>query len=229
MKIIGITRYSAKGLLIAVLLLISLGCFAKLSYIQVKASLAQVLLNHAWENTQLAYIERGEKGESKENQLSDTLAKIKPWPWADVYPVAKLVMPRLKLSYLVLNNDSGQALAFGPGITATNTSVSNTALSNKTKVISGHRDSHFEFLAEVVIGDDFSLALASGKVIHYRVNRLSVIDIQKNQLYLPDIEENQSQGLVLITCYPFNSMTASTPFRLVIEGSEIKQEIMAKN
>jgi len=122
-----------------------------------------------------------------------------------------------------LNNDSGQALAFGPGLSGLN--LNNEASANKVNVISGHRDSQFEFLAELVIGDELRFELPSGQVVHYEVNKLSVIDTRESQLYLHNNEENQPSGLVLITCYPFNSINASTPFRLVIEAESVGYKI----
>ena len=221
MKVIGITHHSARGLFIAVSILISLICFSQLAYMQVKASLAQILLTQAWQETLQIYQEDMKSNKSKGKGVIDELfkvkAKVKPWPWADVYPVAKLLMLRLEQSYLVLNNDSGQALAFGPGLSGAN--LNNEVVKTDINVISGHRDSHFEFLADLVLGDELSVELPSGQIVYYIVSKLSVIDTRENQLYLPDNEENQPSGLVLITCYPFNSVTAVTPFRLVVEAS----------
>ena len=200
-----------RGFFVIFCLLISIGCFAQFGYIKGKAYLAQVLLNQAWQKTQTQY---------QKNNTNNDLLVNKPWSWADVYPVAKLTINRRNLSYLVLNNDSGQALAFGPGLT--NMKSGSINQSNTTKIISGHRDSHFEFLADVVIGDELILELQSGQVTHFIIHNLSVIDIRINQLYLSDSEEHQLLGLVLLTCYPFNSANASTPFRLVVEAKQIQ-------
>lgn len=67
------------------------------AWIQAKAVLAQVLIAQAWSRTL--------NGE----------AKVKPWPWADTWPVAKLAVPRLGLEYYVLEGADGSAIAFGPG------------------------------------------------------------------------------------------------------------------
>src|SRR5262249_48661497 len=42
-------------------------------------------------------------------------APIKPWSWADTWPVARIEVPRLQASEIALAGASGQALAFGPG------------------------------------------------------------------------------------------------------------------
>jgi len=209
MKINWRKRFSIQGFLVSVCLFVSIGCFSQFGYIKTKAYVAQILLNTAWEKTQEQY--------QIKNQ-SDIFLKVKPWPWADIFPVGKLTVPRLKVSYIVLNSDSGQALAFGPGLSAVNNKLVSDAYS--TQVISGHRDSHFEFLANIVIGDEFVFESTSGQVKNFIVNHSFVIDTRVDQLYFPDNIDNQSLGLVLITCYPFNSATASTPFRLVVEANE---------
>ena len=66
-------------------------------YIPAKAALAQVLLERAWTRTQA--------GESA----------ARPWPWADISPVAVLEVPRLGERSIVLEGASGEAMAFGPG------------------------------------------------------------------------------------------------------------------
>ncbi len=216
MKKLALLLGSAKGLVMSGCLIISLICFAQLGYIESKAYLAQILLNQAWQETQEQYLSQS-KRQSNSNSDDMYLLSVKPWSWADVYPVAKLTINRLNLSYVVLNNDSGQALAFGPGFSG----ISGSFTNKQTQVISGHRDSHFEFLAELVIGDKLLLESASGQVKKFVINNLSVIDSRINQLYLSSMEENQPSELVLLTCYPFNSLSASTPFRLVVEAIEI--------
>ena len=201
-------------------LLVSLVCFAHIGYLECKSYLAQALLEHAWTQTQTQREEQTQAGENFR-------LNIKPWPWADVYPVAKLSIERLNLSYLVLNNDSGQALAFGPGLSG----ISNNSAFDftKTQVMSGHRDSHFEFLSQVIVGDELLVESPSGQVTSYIIDQFSVIDSRVTELYLPDDllgyfsenEENTSVGLVLLTCYPFNSASASTPYRYVVEAHKV--------
>ena len=67
------------------------------SWIYAKARLAQVLLRRAWSRT-LA----GERD-------------VRPWPWADTWPVAKLTVPSMHIDLIVLNGAYGRTLAFGPG------------------------------------------------------------------------------------------------------------------
>jgi sortase A len=82
----------------AVILLTAGAVFlAAACYMPAKAAVAQVLLERAWA--------RAEAGEPAP----------KPWPWADIAPIAKLDVPRLHQHTIVLEGTSGAALAFGPG------------------------------------------------------------------------------------------------------------------
>ena len=38
----------------------------------------------------------------------------RPWPWADMRPVARLTVPSRHIELFVLDNASNRALAFGP-------------------------------------------------------------------------------------------------------------------
>ena len=60
-------------------------------YMQAKAQLAQVLIAHSWQQNQ-----HGNAG-------------AKPWPWADIHPVAKLSVPRLHLNQYIMQDASGAA------------------------------------------------------------------------------------------------------------------------
>ena len=68
--------------LIAMLLIAAAACFGNALYIVAKAQLAQVLLHAAWSRTQASGV------------------PAKPWPWADTFPVARLVAPSLEQDVL---------------------------------------------------------------------------------------------------------------------------------
>src|SRR5207248_2826247 len=90
-------RASWTRLVSAALLAGGAALFGHGAYIYAKAGLAQVLLRRAWERT-LA----GERD-------------VKPWPWADTWPVARLTIPKAGTDSIVLAGASGRTLAFGPG------------------------------------------------------------------------------------------------------------------
>ena len=74
-----------------------LALFGQGAYIHAKALVAQVLLERAFDES----IASGHP--------------VKPWSWADTWPVARIEVKRLHASTIVLAGTSGQALAFGPG------------------------------------------------------------------------------------------------------------------
>jgi sortase A len=159
-------------------------------WIQAKAGLAQVLIGRAWTRT-LA-------GE----------AAVKPWSWADTWPVAKLIVPRLGIERYVLAGADGPALAFGPG------HAEGTAGPGQdgNSVIGGHRDTHLAFLREVRPGDAVIIERPDKVRVTYRVGRAEIVDRR-------DVWAMQQAGptrLTLITCYPFDAMRAGGRQRYVL-------------
>ncbi len=164
-------------------------------YIKAKAVLAQVLLERAWS--------RALAGEDA----------AKAWPWADTWPVAKISLPRIKQKAIVLNNASGEAMAFGPGL------VAGTPLPGRpgTSVISGHRDTHFEFLRNVRQGDTIEVMTRTDKRITYKVDYMEVVDASAS-----GIEPNApGEKLALVTCWPFDDKNPG-PLRYVVYASPYK-------
>ena len=157
-------------------------------WIPVKAELAQHLLERAWLRT-LA-------GEPD----------AKPWPWADTRAIAILEVPRLGLREIVLEGSSGRNLAFGP--TLVNTGGFDDS---SDRVLSGHRDTHFNFLKDLKNGDLLRLR-TSNEIRDYRVSWQETVDSRKQQLVIDD----RVDRLTLLTCYPFNATTTGGPLRWVV-------------
>src|SRR3954451_18660611 len=127
------------------LALAGLVLFGQGVYIHAKALVAQVLLERAFSET----IVSG--------------GKVKPWSWADTWPVARIELKRLHASAIVLAGSSGQALAFGPG----HVELTPDAGERGVAVYSAHRDTHFAFLKNVVVGDELDVTRSDGKQFHY--------------------------------------------------------------
>jgi sortase A len=129
--------------LIVALLLATAGAllFGQGIYIHAKAMLAQVLLKRAFAET----IATGHA--------------VKPWPWADTWPDARITVKRIGASAIALAGSSGQALAFGPG------HVERTADAGErgVAVYSAHRDTHFRFLKDIAIGDEIDVTITMEK------------------------------------------------------------------
>ena len=209
--------------LVILLLIIASASFAMASYMMIKAHFAQVLLASTWQKQLISVDDDHEASKSK----NKTIEENKPWPWADFYPVAKLTFDRFNLSHIVLNNDSGQALAFGPGLNQRADSGVELGQSN-VMVISAHNDTHFRILEELSVNDSITLTLKTGNASVFKVNKITILDLATEQLVLLNKSNYKNEGnnevvdikeLILVTCYPFGSADSETSLRYVVHLS----------
>jgi len=165
------------------------------AYIPAKAWVAQEMMHSAWQ--------RAESGQDKPP----------PWPWADTWPVAKLSAKRGDVELIVLAGGSGRTLAFGPG------HLSASALPGETgnAIIAGHRDTHFQFLRDLDIGETILFEMADGRNHLYRVTNLDVVDSRRGSIVM-DTDEPM---LSLVTCYPFDTARSGGPMRYVVSAEMI--------
>ncbi len=181
-----------RALAAATLALLALGGAWQLAlgaWIPVKAALAQVLLEQAWQRT-LA-------GE----------ARARPWPWADTWPVAVLELGAERM--VVLADGGGHSLAFGPSHVAGTPAPGTAGVS----VLAGHRDTHFRYLAELARGGEIALVTADGRRHRYRVRESRVLP--RPELVPPRTAEGES-WLALSTCWPFDALRAGGQERFVV-------------
>ena len=174
----------------AALALTGAALFGDGAYLYAKARVAQLLLARAWARTL-----RGERD-------------VKPWGWADTWPVARIEFPRQGSSAIVLAGASGRTMAFGPG------HVDGTALpgENGNCVISAHRDTQFAVLRDVAAGDPIILEARDGRTYRYRVRSTRVVDRRDTSV----LEPAAGRRLTLITCYPFDAVVPGGPLRYVV-------------
>ena len=158
-------------------------------YIYAKAMLAQVLIQQAWQ------------------EGLETRRQVKPWSWADTWPVARLVVPCLDVDLYVLAGDNGSSLAFGPGRRF------------GTNMISAHRDTHFRFLKRLRPGQVILLQERSGRWHRYHVIATAVVNESVN---LPRARDPST--LILVTCYPFNAVVPGGPLRYVVYAEEVEDK-----
>ncbi len=168
-------------------------CITDGLYIKAKAIVAQHLLLRAWEKT-VAY---------------DT--PVKPWPWADTWPVARLQVERLGIDCIVLEGESGEVLAFGPG----HLSESAKPATNGNCVLVGHRDTAFAFLKNLESGDILKIHNVHQQERSYEVVSTAVKN--SDSLF---VEETVTPWLTLITCFPFNSWRSGGDQRFVVFARE---------
>lgn len=158
-------------------------------WLKAKAVVAQHLLRQAWEET----IRTG--------------VAVKPWPWADSWPVARLRVERLGIDHVVLEGDSGEVLAFGPG----HLSGSAQPGGRGNCILSGHRDTSFTFLQKLLPGDIVDIEAPDGRTYAFQVTSAH---IRRNDGLF--IEQSELPWLTLVTCYPFEAIRPGTDQRYVV-------------
>jgi len=166
-------------------LIAGLAMLLKASYMNGKALLAQILISSSWEIGLAAGTPQ------------------KPWWWADTQAIAELKIPSAKKKLYVMQDDSGESLAFGPGHLSASAKVS----TDGHVMISGHRDTHFSFLRELSAGDEIETQDLLGAKAH------------KDSLLKHD-----DNLLSLITCYPFDDFVPGGPLRFIVDAQRIDQK-----
>ena len=182
--------------LIWLLLALALFFLGSAFYIPAKAMLAQTLLQQAWADTLASH-----------GQIN------KPWPWADTWPVARLIVPAHDIDQVVLEGDTGNSLAFAPGQSV----QSVVAKRSGAIMISAHRDTHFRFLKDVALGETIELQNEDGAIDHYRVQDLQIIDTRYGDIAVPQT----GKWLVLVTCYPFDALQTGGSERYVVTAEAL--------
>jgi sortase A len=163
----------------------------KSCWITLKAEVAQILLHKA-------FVQSVASGEN-----------VKPWGWADTWPIAQIKIPRLDAEAIVLTGATSEALAFGP------TWLPDTPKPGEpgTSVIAAHRDTHFSFLKQVALNDQITITRTNGLTFHYKVTGMRVVNWNQSQI------DRHARGhhLVLTTCYPFDAVTRGNQ-RYIVEA-----------
>lgn len=183
-----------KTIIAALVLIAGAVIFGQGLYLTAKAEFAQILLARAW------------------TRAIDGEIAATPWPWADTWPVARLSVPSLAEHAIVLAEAGGEALAFGPALLT----VSATPGEPGTAIIAAHRDTHFEFLKDLSIGDRLVVERPDGQRIAFQVTGMEIVDAQRSGI--------EPQGgparLALVTCWPFGALTPG-PQRYVVWAERV--------
>ncbi|MDT0596597.1 class GN sortase [Glaciecola petra] len=183
------------------ILILTIGCclIINASYIQIKASVAQMLIAGAFRE-----------------QLY-TGQPVKPWPWADTKVIAKLstsISNNTHKSY-VLQDASMRNLAFGPAYMVNTGELASTANFGNS-VIVGHRDTHFAYLEHLTINDEITVSDYNGET-RYKVIQVEVVDESDVSV----LEQTEQKILTLITCYPFDDISPDPTERYVVRAIKI--------
>jgi sortase A len=205
------SKKTVKSCLLVIIFTASAINFGQVVWIDTKAYLAQYLIEMAWKKT------------------LETQGEVhKPWSWSDTWPIARLRAPRLEVDWIVLEGISGQALAFGPGgVMASqaqhfpeysngNFYSANTTLS-PTRVIAGHKDTHFAFLESLKLADIIEIQTKDGKWHEYTVANLEITEPKEHKIAI----NNTINELTLITCYPFGYSITPSQLRFIVTLEKI--------
>ncbi len=173
-------------------LVAGLGLHAGRAYVAAKGALAAVLVERAFAR----HLEDG--------------AVHRPWPWADMHPVARIEVPRLGVTRHVLAGASGSSLAFGPG------HVDGTAPMDAAgnRVVAGHRDTWLAFAGALRAGDRI-VVTTPRRAARFVVREARVVPASATWVLDPTADSR----LTLVTCWPLGGLRASTR-RLVVVALE---------
>jgi sortase A len=155
-----------------------------------KAWFSQYLIKQAWEET-----------------LVDNRPH-KPWSWADTHPIAQMSIPRLNEVSYVLEGSNARNLAFS----ATHLSSSGMPGRQLSTIISGHNDSHFDYLQHLKLNDKILIKTAE-QVFTYKVSAFKIVDSQVKKISVAQKDE-----LILTTCYPFNALVTGGKLRYMVQA-----------
>lgn len=176
------------------LIIVGLAIAGHGAIIPAKAALAQVLLDRAFARSQSSH------------------TPVKAWPWADNAPVARITVPRLKVSEIVLSGGSGEALAFGPTLMPGSAHPGQRG----TSVFAAHRDTHFRFLQHLEPGDVVLVETLDRARSAYRVQGGYVV---RNDRFGIDAHA-LTPTLALTTCWPFDAHQRG-PLRYVVTARRV--------
>jgi sortase A len=122
--------------------------------------------------------------------------------------IGRLEIPRLGMSYIVLEGTDGRTLDRSIG------HIRSTALPGEAGNIgiAGHRNTHFKKL-EWIRRDDEILLTAPNGIYRYRVEWVRLFD--PASLYV--LDPSHGPAITLVTCFPFEYV-GSAPLRFVIRA-----------
>lgn len=123
--------------------------------------------------------------------------------------IGELTIPKIALDDIMLEGDSGDAMATGP------IHVSQTALPGETgnMVIAGHNALYFEKIGALQPGDKVNVMTTSGTKDVYVVVRSEIVPASTSIPVYP-----YPASLTLETCYPLNGSTANPSQRYLVQA-----------
>ena len=171
------------------LLIIGLALVFKPSYYYLKSYVIQYILHDLWIN-------------NKSN-------KISIFELLGLNPIGKLNIPSVDIDCIILDEVNDRALSYGIA------KVSNGARIydyNSNIVIAGHRDSYFNNLKNINIGDKVYLEHIEG-ISKYLIENIKIVSPYE----VENTNKKYKERITLITCYPFQFI-GDAPYRYIVQG-----------
>ena len=172
-------------------------CLSSAAYIPAKGLLANALLERAWSQSQ-------RQG-----------APVLPWPWMDAQPLARLSVPRLGKSEILLDVGTGQALGFAPSHMQQTPRPGELGLS----VIAAHKNTHFAFLENIKNNDLIEIEGIDKRMTRFKVTQIEIVDKDNSGIDLDALKTTAK--IALVTCYPFSALSYGGPLRYVVYGEKM--------
>ena len=169
---------------------------AKPGYYYIKNYIAQEMIETAWI-------------ESKNKNII-----VYPWSKSKTYPIGRINMRDIKLSYIILGGDDSASLDLGVS------HLSDTAYPGRSGNIclAGHRDTYFRKLEKTQLNDIIEIEHMNG-IDRYKVTDIEIVSPEESMW----LKSTTSNLLTLITCYPFNYI-GNAPMRWIVRAEkQIKQ------
>jgi sortase A len=162
--------------------------------VYLKAWLSRALLHTAWVRT----------------QASGRI--VKPWPWANTWPLGRIYVPRLNMEQIILFNNSNNILSLA--ISHANSTVLPGYMGNS--VINIHRNIYVSFLKHLKPNDKIVLESLNNGRWHYTVANIYKVDRTTIEFIKPTLDRR----LTLISCYPCKSTDERWRYVVVAKETE---------
>jgi len=138
--------------------------------------------------------------------------EVKPWPWAETWPLARLLVPHLHIDQIILARASQGIFPFAMGHLDSSVLPGEVGNSN----ISVHRDTYFSFFQSLKPGD--SLILESFRSGRWRYEVSGVYIVSKTDTRF--LEPSSIRRLTLVSCYPCNGVDDLLRYVVIADEAE---------
>lgn len=183
------------GIIASILLSLGVLQFVQDYFEQAQNWLVQNLLHTAWVQSQASG------------------SPMRPWPWADDWPLARLTMPSLETEQVILANMGDSGAEFAPSHLRTSVLPGEQGNSVLTVPAPGYKN----FLSHLQMGDTLVLeSMMSGRW-HYRIVNMHVVEKTDTAPLLP----SSNRQLTLVSCYPCTSHS-NEALRYVVIAEEME-------